>query len=242
VVTGHGLHIYRVCDPFSFIFHFPSLSSLLLSKKLSLLSSKSGQGPVIFSDEVRWVPAAAGQPARRRHRAGTLTYIFFNFFCLFSSIPSPLFDFALEISHNSACNPRSKKKKEREVIPVLFHGSVCVFGRVRAAVRGRVAVLNPFDVCGASVCCVLRTVCVVTIVLLFVLGCLAMILCGSGCFAVILSVYDPLFAVVQVVIYSGGFGSRVCYRSKEFGKEFSDLDRFASCFPCSWIVIRWMCT
>jgi len=58
-----------------------------------------------------------------------------------------------------------------------------VFGCVRAAVRGRVAVL------------------------LFMLGCLA----------VILSVYDPLFAVVQVVIYSGGFGSRVCYRSREFG-------------------------
>jgi len=57
------------------------------------------------------------------------------------------------------------------------------------------------------------SVCVYTAVLCLVEYC--------GC--VVILVFRPLFAVVQVVIYSGGFGSRVCYESKEFGREFSDF-------------------
>jgi len=76
-----------------------------------------------------------------------------------------------------------KKKKEREVIPVLFHGSVCVFGSVPAG-RGCWRVLcSAVRVCvvycsRVRVCVCLCCVCVVVAaVLLF--GAAVVFLCAG---------------------------------------------------------------
>jgi len=77
-------------------------------------------------------------------------------------------------------------------------------------------------VCICAVVCRVWVLDTVRALCVCVYSCASVRLCVS-CVVRCVLWYHPPFAVVQVVIYSGGFGSRVCYESKEFGREFSDF-------------------
>jgi len=117
---------------------------------------------------VWWSPASSGSAAAGNCK---IVFLFKKNFCAFSSTLSPpVSDFALKISHNRACNPRSKKK-EREVIPVLFYGS-----GVKWILRPACCIVVSLG-CGAYALVVNPCVCAVNPSVMFLCVCLYGFVC-----------------------------------------------------------------